>query len=145
MSSIPYDEGLLGPVEQVIVTDKKAQPATETAEETGDEFTIDELSATTRVSSRTIRFYQSKGALPKPTIRGRVAFYTEQHVERLGLIAKLQDQGLRIKAIRDYPRPGGQGRAGHQRVARPKRRTSGPMGRRQAHAAEHRRALRLPR
>jgi len=101
MSSIPYDEGLLGPVEQVIVTDKKPQPATETAEETGPEFTIDELSAATRVSSRTIRFYQSKGALPKPTIRGRVAFYTEQHVERLGLIAKLQDQGLRIKAIRD--------------------------------------------
>jgi DNA-binding transcriptional MerR regulator len=66
-----------------------------------DEYTIDELSAATRVPSRTIRFYQSKGALPNPEIRGRVAVYTDEHVDRLSLIAKLQDQGLRIKAIRD--------------------------------------------
>ena len=66
-----------------------------------NEYSIDELSAATRVPSRTIRFYQSKGALPKPEIRGRVAVYSDVHVERLGLIAKLQDQGLRIKAIRD--------------------------------------------
>jgi DNA-binding transcriptional MerR regulator len=65
------------------------------------EYSIDELSAVTRVPSRTIRFYQSKGALPKPEIRGRVAVYSDDHVNRLGLIAKLQDQGLRIKAIRD--------------------------------------------
>lgn len=65
------------------------------------EYSIDELSAATRVPSRTIRFYQSKGALPKPEIRGRVAVYSDVHVNRLGLIAKLQDQGLRIKAIRD--------------------------------------------
>ena len=66
-----------------------------------DEYTIDELSAATRVPSRTIRFYQSKGALNKPEIRGRVAIYSEAHVARLKLIAKLQDQGLRIKAIRE--------------------------------------------
>lgn len=66
-----------------------------------DEYTIDELSAATCVPSRTIRFYQSKGALPKPEIRGRVAVYSQAHVERLSLIAKLQDQGLQIKAIRD--------------------------------------------
>jgi len=66
-----------------------------------NEYSIDELSAATRVPSRTIRFYQSKGALPKPEIRGRVAVYSDAHVDRLGLIAKLQDQGLRIKAIRD--------------------------------------------
>jgi DNA-binding transcriptional MerR regulator len=66
-----------------------------------DEYTIDELSAATHVPSRTIRFYQSKGALTKPEIRGRVAIYSKAHVERLRLIAKLQDQGLRIKAIRD--------------------------------------------
>jgi DNA-binding transcriptional MerR regulator len=65
------------------------------------EYSIDELSAVSRVPSRTIRFYQSKGALSKPEIRGRVAVYGEGHVERLALIAKLQDQGLRIKAIRD--------------------------------------------
>jgi DNA-binding transcriptional MerR regulator len=65
------------------------------------EYTIDELATLTRVPSRTIRFYQSKGALPGPRIRGRVAYYGPDHVERLKLIGSLQDRGLRIKAIRD--------------------------------------------
>jgi DNA-binding transcriptional MerR regulator len=64
-------------------------------------FTIDELAAQARVPSRTIRFYQSKGALMAPTIRGRVAYYGPTHVERLKLIAQLQDRGLRIDAIGD--------------------------------------------
>lgn len=65
------------------------------------EYTIDELAAHTGVPSRTIRFYQSKGALPKPEIRGRKAIYFDLHVERLELIGTLQERGLRIKAIRD--------------------------------------------
>ena len=68
---------------------------------TPEGFTIDELAAQTRVPSRTIRFYQSKGALMAPEIRGRVAFYGAAHVERLKLIAQLQDRGLRIDAIGD--------------------------------------------
>jgi DNA-binding transcriptional MerR regulator len=64
-------------------------------------YTIDELAAKTRVPSRTIRFYQSKGALQVPEIRGRVAYYNDAHVERLELIAKLHDRGLRIDAIGD--------------------------------------------
>jgi DNA-binding transcriptional MerR regulator len=73
----------------------KAEQATGSAE-----YTIDELSAVARVPSRTIRFYQSKGALTPPEIRGRVAYYNHAHVERLKLIAQLQDRGLRIDAIR---------------------------------------------
>ncbi|MBI4508090.1 MAG: MerR family transcriptional regulator [Deltaproteobacteria bacterium] len=65
------------------------------------EYTIDELAAVSRVPSRTIRFYQSAGALPRPQIRGRVAYYGPVHVERLKLVADLQDRGLRIKAICD--------------------------------------------
>jgi DNA-binding transcriptional MerR regulator len=72
-----------------------------TPEDAGPEYTIDELAAHTRVPSRTIRFYQSKGALLKPEIRGRKAIYTDVHVERLQLIGTLQDRGLRIRAIRD--------------------------------------------
>ena len=71
----------------------------ETEDTTG--YTIDELAAKTRVPSRTIRFYQSKAALQAPAIRGRVAYYGDAHVERLELIAKLQDRGLRIDAIGD--------------------------------------------
>jgi DNA-binding transcriptional MerR regulator len=78
------------------------QPAT-TPDASGEnrEFTIDELAAETQVPSRTIRFYQSKKALPAPERRGRKAIYTQEHAERLRLIARLQDQGLTIKAIRD--------------------------------------------
>ncbi len=65
------------------------------------EYTIDELATVTRVPSRTIRFYQSAGALPSPQIKGRVAYYGESHVERLKLIATLQDRGLRMRAIRE--------------------------------------------
>jgi DNA-binding transcriptional MerR regulator len=74
--------------------------ATDTGNE-DDKLTIDELAAKSRVPSRTIRFYQSRNALQAPTIRGRVAYYGDQHLERLKLIAQLQDRGLRIDAIGD--------------------------------------------
>lgn len=65
------------------------------------EYTIDDLAAHTGVPSRTIRYYRSQGALQKPEIRGRRAIYGEDHVDRLQLIAKLQERGLQIKAIRE--------------------------------------------
>jgi DNA-binding transcriptional MerR regulator len=74
---------------------------TETGPADGGEHTIDELAAIARVPSRTIRFYQSRGALMPPAIRGRVAYYGPKHVERLERIAKLQDRGLTIDAIRN--------------------------------------------
>ena len=64
-------------------------------------FTIDELSQHTGVPGRTIRFYQSQGVLPSPRREGRVAFYDEDHVRRLHLIADLRHRGLRLDAIRD--------------------------------------------
>jgi DNA-binding transcriptional MerR regulator len=63
--------------------------------------TIDDLAALSKVPSRTIRFYQAKGVLPRPELRGRVAYYGPAHVERLKLIASLQDRGLRIDTIRE--------------------------------------------
>ncbi len=69
--------------------------------EEATQLTIDELASEARVPSRTIRFYQSRGALMAPALRGRVAFYGPQHLERLKLIAQLQDRGLRMDAIRD--------------------------------------------
>jgi DNA-binding transcriptional MerR regulator len=76
-------------------------PSTDTSTNDDDKLTIDELAAKSRVPSRTIRFYQSRNALMGPTIRGRVAYYGDQHLERLKLIAQLQDRGLRIDAIGD--------------------------------------------
>ncbi len=63
--------------------------------------TIDDLAAETAVPSRTIRFYQQKGLIPTPVMKGRVAYYGPKHVERLELVGKLQDRGLRIDAIRE--------------------------------------------
>lgn len=78
-----------------------ATPMSTTTEDEPRQFTIDELFAETHVPSRTIRFYQSKGVLMPPKVKGRVAWYGDEHVERLRLIAQLQDRGLRIEAIRD--------------------------------------------
>jgi DNA-binding transcriptional MerR regulator len=64
-------------------------------------YTIDELSAETGVPSRTIRFYQAKGALAPPVRRGRIAYYDESHAERLRMVAHMQDRGLSLRAIRD--------------------------------------------
>jgi DNA-binding transcriptional MerR regulator len=62
---------------------------------------VDELAAAAGVPTRTIRFYQGKGLLPRPELRGRVAYYGAAHLERLKLVAELQDRGLQIKAICD--------------------------------------------
>lgn len=63
--------------------------------------TIDELASETAVPSRTIRFYQQKGLVPSPVMKGRVAYYGQKHRARLELVAQLQDRGLRIDAIRE--------------------------------------------
>ena len=71
-------------------------------ETSSGEYTIDQLAAKSGIPSRTIRFYQAKGVLPAPRRRGRVAFYDDSHLERLKVVAELQDKGLRLRAIRDF-------------------------------------------
>ena len=66
-----------------------------------DELGLDELAARSGVSGRTIRYYQSEGVLPKPRRDGREARYAPEHVERLELIAELQERGLKLEAIKD--------------------------------------------
>ena len=73
-------------------------------------YTIDELAAASGVASRTIRYYQTEGALPPPERSGRVALYDERHLERLKVIAELQDRGLRLSAIADLLRRQDSGR-----------------------------------
>lgn len=62
-------------------------------------FTIDELARETGVSSRNIRYYQTRGLLPAPEVTGRTGYYDRRHVERLGLIGELQAEGLNLQAI----------------------------------------------
>ncbi len=64
-------------------------------------YTIDALAAAAGIPTRTVRLYQSVGVLEAPQRKGRIALYGEQHLQRLQLVAKLQDRGLRLRAIRD--------------------------------------------
>ena len=67
-------------------------------------YTIDQLASAAGVPTRTVRLYQSVGVLHSPQRKGRIAVYSDEHLQRLQLIAKLQDRGLRLRAIRDVLR-----------------------------------------
>ena len=64
------------------------------------EFSLDELAERSGVSARTIRYYQSEGVLIGPRRDGRDARYNPGHLERLELIAELQERGLKLEAIK---------------------------------------------
>lgn len=61
---------------------------------------MEQLASAAEVSVDTVRFYQSKGLLPPPRREGRVAWYTDEHVERLERIRRLQARGLTLATIR---------------------------------------------
>ena len=87
----------------------------------------------------------ASGALMPPEIRGRVAYYGPAHVERLKLIAQLQDRGLRIDAIRDLLGEHRPRRAGPRRVARRRAAGAGAVGERPAADGDRGGALRARR
>lgn len=68
--------------------------------------TVEEVAAEVGLTVRTVRYYQSEGLLPAPARVGREARYGDEHLERLRLIARLQDQGLRLTAIAELLRQG---------------------------------------
>src|SRR5438874_6265675 len=53
---------------------------------------IDELAHLSGLPSRTIRFYNTQGMLPPPIMRGRVAYYDEEHLLVLRIIKELKEQ-----------------------------------------------------
>jgi DNA-binding transcriptional MerR regulator len=66
-----------------------------------DGLSVEELSARTGAPVRTIREYQTWRVLHPPTRAGRRAFYDDSHVRRLEAIARLQERGYSIAAIRE--------------------------------------------
>jgi DNA-binding transcriptional MerR regulator len=62
-------------------------------------YRVDQLAAAADVSVDTVRFYQSKGLLSPPRREGRVAWYSEEHLERLERIRRLQARGLTLATI----------------------------------------------
>jgi DNA-binding transcriptional MerR regulator len=66
-----------------------------------EQLTIDDLARRVDLPVRTIREYQAMRLLAPPEKRGRVGIYTDVHVERLELIARLQRRGYSLAGIRD--------------------------------------------
>ncbi len=65
---------------------------------------LEELAAISGVAPRTIRYYQTKKLLQRPTKDrddGRVSRYGPEHCERLRLIGELHDKGLKLPAIKN--------------------------------------------
>lgn len=68
---------------------------------TDDEYTVEELARTAGTMTTTVRLYQARGLLPPPAKRGRVAVYGAEHVQRLALIATLQQRGHSLAGIKE--------------------------------------------
>jgi DNA-binding transcriptional MerR regulator len=62
-------------------------------------YRVDELAAAAGVSVELLRSYQTKGLLEAPRREGRLALYSERHLERLRNIKALKDKGYSLKAI----------------------------------------------
>lgn len=73
------------------------------------EYRVDELAAEVGISVELLRSYQSKGLLPAPIHRGRVAYYDDRHLDRLRAILDLKHQGYSLRMIAnllEHPVPG---------------------------------------
>jgi DNA-binding transcriptional MerR regulator len=67
--------------------------------EHADELTIDQLAARVGMTVRNVRSHVTRRLLPPPRLAGRTAFYGDEHVARLELIAVLQRDGFNLTAI----------------------------------------------
>jgi DNA-binding transcriptional MerR regulator len=63
------------------------------------DYRVEQLAAKADISVDTVRFYQSRGLLPPPRRQGRVAYYGDEHVDRLARIRRLQGRGLTLATI----------------------------------------------
>ena len=63
-------------------------------------YRVEELAARADVPVDTVRYYQTRDLLPPPTRSGRVALYSDAHLERLAEIRRLQGRGYSLAVIR---------------------------------------------
>ena len=62
-------------------------------------YRVEELAATAGVSVDTIRYYQRMEVLPRPEREGRIAWYTDEHAQRLASVQQLQQRGFSLALI----------------------------------------------
>lgn len=63
------------------------------------EMRIDELARQAGVATTTVRLYQRRGLLPGPRLEGRTGWYGPAHLDRLRVIARLQEDGHSLAGI----------------------------------------------
>jgi DNA-binding transcriptional MerR regulator len=63
-------------------------------------YRVEELAARADVSVDTIRYYQARDLLPPPARAGRLAWYGDEHLDRLARIRRWQARGLSLAVIR---------------------------------------------
>jgi DNA-binding transcriptional MerR regulator len=62
-------------------------------------YRVDEFASRCGVSVDTLRFYQTRGLLPRPDREGRFAWYDDAHAERLERIRDLKARGFTLAMI----------------------------------------------
>jgi DNA-binding transcriptional MerR regulator len=65
------------------------------------EYTIDELARAADTTVRSVRVYHERGLLPSPDVRGRIGYYSPDHLERLQTISRLLSRGMKLNGIRE--------------------------------------------
>ncbi len=65
-------------------------------------FRVEELALGADVSVDTVRYYQKQRLLPPPERDGRLAWYGEEHLERINRIRRLQQRGFSLAVIRRF-------------------------------------------
>src|SRR5262245_1725663 len=65
------------------------------------EYTIDELAHTADTTVRSVRVYHERGLLPPPEVRGRIGYYSQEHLSRLRMISRLLSRGVKLNGIRE--------------------------------------------
>ena len=63
--------------------------------------TIEQVAAEAQLPVSTLRMYQHRGLLAPPEKRGRVGYYGPDHLDRLRLIAELQERGFSLASIKE--------------------------------------------
>ncbi|HEX2192548.1 MAG TPA: MerR family transcriptional regulator [Acidimicrobiales bacterium] len=63
---------------------------------------VEDLASAADVSVDTIRYYQKQRLLPPPERDGRLAWYTAEHLQRIGQVKELQRRGFTLAVIRRF-------------------------------------------
>lgn len=83
------------------IEDPSQELPAEPGPEAQADMTIDEVAHAAGLVVSTVRLYQNRGLLPRPSKRGRTGYYDSSHLRRLRLIGRLQERGFSLAGIKE--------------------------------------------